>query len=168
MTDFYIFAHIDHFIKLKNRFIMKKSLLKLLFIVVPVFTLSVACDKDKDSDKTVSIVGTWTATNVVGIEKEDGDIVDEYDGPLSYSLEYVFNGDKTGKEVYPDDNEDYAFIWSLSGNTLTLTFIDYEDVEVYTVKELSKSKLVLFDSWSEEDEGVLYESNETLTCTRKN
>lgn len=112
------------------------KILKLLAMLCVITTVSVSvtsCNKDDDDDKN-GIVGTWR---------------DTYDDGWD---EYTFNDDGTYVSTVYDKGETdkYRGTYTYNHPTLKLTYRDEdgdEDYEIYTVKSISSSELLLEDEW---------------------
>ena len=126
-----------------------------------------ACSKDESNDEDKSqdvtpnaIIGTWKEIASEGWEIEEGE-KNEWNETYNDPNEYwgmTLNANGTGGyfEYFDGKLWDGSFKWKLSGNKLTITDIDYEDTETYTIESLSSNTLVL--SWEWEDEyGQEYE-----------
>ena len=134
---------------------------KLLYTFLAVSIIFSSCKKDDDDTTTpaASIVGTWTATNVVGdssfIVSYMGVTVDSLSssGTITAtpemaesptSLEFLSSGTVYAEFSY--NNEIDTFTYTTSGNTLTITDSDGSSFDIdYTVSQ-SDLALVSGDS----------------------
>lgn len=147
---------------------MKK---KLFLIVAAMFAVvSFSACSDDDDNKDASIVGTWQITYYEGWATfSDGTRDDWSDAyPLTsegnYYWTYTFNENGTCVQTdYSDNKNDDSspmhFTYSVNGNTLTMTESTGEFQNVFQIKKLSQSQLVLFRSG--EDAHEKFEETET-------
>tara|TARA_B110000967_G_scaffold8195_1_gene8233 strand:+ start:262 stop:633 length:372 start_codon:yes stop_codon:yes gene_type:complete len=96
---------------------MKTTIKSGLVLVLSIITFF-SCSKDDDSGSIrTELVGTWT-----------GILNDADDGP-SYII-VTYNSDGTG--TLQEDLETLGFNWEATSNTVTLSFIDTEDIVILT------------------------------------
>ena len=144
---------------------------KLFLIVAAMFAVvSFSACSDDDDNKDASIVGTWQITYYEGWATfSDGTRDDWSDAyPLTsegnYYWTYTFNENGTCVQTdYSDNKNDDSspmhFTYSVNGNTLTMTESTGEFQNVFQIKKLSQSQLVLFRSG--EDAHEKFEETET-------
>ena len=121
---------------------MKKIFLMLMCAITMVGFSS--CEKD-DKVKDSKIIGIWDLVYEEDIK--DGEIVDRYEYEEG-EYYYEFKKDGTGSWVENDVNDvDDMERWSLDSEILTVVFGE-EDVEIYTIIELTKDEMIL-----EEEDG---------------
>lgn len=120
-----------------------------------------SCSDDEESvGSTDDLIGAWSVVQKEGYEKYDGETY-----PLNETIPegketYVFNADQT-----LGGNIDTG-TWSYKGNKLTLDYTkneDEEDVEVWTVLELTSIRLV--KEYREKDGGDEFYMK--VTCKKK-
>ena len=120
---------------------MKKiSYLVVLFVALSsVFS---SCKKDDDDDNnSAKIVGKWNLKKEIEKEYANNqlDETDEYTYPAGAYLEFKSGGTLIWNE---DGSDPEAYSYRVDGNKLTILEAG-EDDEVYTIDELTSSKLVL-------------------------
>ncbi|MBD5263297.1 MAG: hypothetical protein HDS39_04405 [Bacteroides sp.] len=140
---------------------MKK--IRNYFVLMMVALMSVAsftsCNGDDDDDPdspagNSKIVGTWKAVHVISTCKENGKIVDQYDGPVegTHIREFTSNG----KLIVTDGSSVVTGVYVLSGDKLTGTS-EYGETEVLYVKKLDSRTLELESTFKETDNGYTHE-----------
>lgn len=133
-----------------------------------------SCSDDDDDDSISNIenlYGTWHPILDEGWEKEDGEIVDEWDidvTPSDYNdyerrefteneiYEYYYYGGKWQKDSYP-------YEYTLKGNRIYISNWDDGATPNITIKSLSENQLILESHVSEEEDGVAYEYYNKIT-----
>ncbi len=163
----------------------KMRFLFAYFILLLTSFVFVSCDKESDLDSK-SLVGDWIVINEKGYEIWNGD-KDTFDNdyPESDYEDYqeVFRFKETDKglfmtvldysEVSEIDDESYYVKVELRGNEIVPLFEEDEDdfsVEEMTfeIRELSSTRLVLYnyEKYNDEDGEGSFES--TITCKKLN
>lgn len=134
-------------------------------------------EKDKDSGGDVNVqllVGTWQQTISSGWEKEDGEIIDEWNYNSDDQQRFSLNRDKSC-DVYELDSNDK---WEHSGSGKWRYADGY--LEMYDIVEngsrqeatkgrvvsLSENKLVWEIYEKDTDYGITYEYYDVITYTR--
>lgn len=119
-----------------------------------------ACSDDDDDYNTEDLIGTWELTRLQGWDEDEDGEKETWDDEISDEfLEFKANG--TGQGYYSDYK--YSIKWKLEGDQLTIIEVDDDNyTETYAIKELTDTKLVLFQSWSEEG----YKGEDTYTFKR--
>jgi len=125
-----------------------------LFILMATFT---ACDKDEgpEIDADASIVGYWQATKEIKIEFENGKKVDEStDNSPDFIIEL-----RSDNRVYQDG--ELTGTYQISSDKKKITLNNEDGTTVFDIKQLSKSALVLYTEYKEQDpeEGDTYQEN---------
>ena len=124
---------------------MKK--IRNYFVLMMVALMSVAsftsCNGDDDDDpespaSNSKIVGTWRCVHEKYIYKENGKVVEEYDGPYEGLLLYEFTS--KGILIMTESGDAEMATYTLSGDKLTITN-DEGDTGVVYVKKLNKNNL---------------------------
>jgi hypothetical protein len=114
-----------------------------------------SCDNGTESS---DLVGSWKQVHEYGFEKIDGEIIDEWDEPVTDEEITTFKNDGTGTW------EDETFTWSLSGKTLTMNFASEEAGSGnYTVEKLTSSEAVISMTEKYEEDGVDLEGYYRMT-----
>lgn len=138
---------------------MKKILL-LAAVMFAAVTFS-ACSDDDDKMNPNNIIGTW---QIIEIHENDS-YSDEIWPTENDYYTYTFNDNGTAILKWHDgSNEVYNYTYSINGNVLTLQ--EKNETEpmtyIFQIKELTKSRLVLFErEVNPDDENDVYEA--TLT-----
>lgn len=138
---------------------MKKILL-LAAVMFAAVTFS-ACSDDDDKMNPNNIIGTW---QIIEIHENDS-YSDEIWPTENDYYTYTFNDNGTAILKWHDgSNEEYNYTYSINGNVLTLQ--EKNETEpmtyIFQIKELTKSRLVLFErEVNPDDENDVYEA--TLT-----
>ena len=109
---------------------MKKSTKTLFVLLLSVITFY-SCSKDDDSSSSIrtELVGTWT-----------GFLNDSDDGSIYIIATY--NSDGTGN--LESDLETQRFNWEATSNTVTLSFIDLDDIAILTYTLTDDNDTVTF------------------------
>ncbi len=135
---------------------MKKSALLVLLLTAIAFT---GCKKDKDEDSNL-IVGKWYTKKMYDVSYVNGVKQGEYtdtDFTSSDYMEFFDNG-----KVKDSDEDEYTY--KLDGKTIILADIDDpSDVEVYQIKTLTKTDLVVGEEVSYSSQGVTYKNVSEIT-----
>ena len=139
--------------------------MKKLFPIVAAMFVAVsfsACSDDDDKDVNPNqIIGTW---QIIEIHENDS-YSDEIWPTESDYYTYTFNENGTAILKWHDgSNEEYNYNYSINGNVLTMN--EKNETEpmtyIFQIKELTKSRLVLFEhEVNPDDENDVYEA--TLT-----
>ena len=139
--------------------------MKKLFLIVAAMFVAVsfsACSDDDDKDVNPNqIIGTW---QIIEIHENDS-YSDEIWPTYSDYYTYTFNENGTAILKWHDgSNEEYNYNYSINGNVLTMN--EKNETEpmtyIFQIKELTKSRLVLFEhEVNPDDENDVYEA--TLT-----
>ena len=138
---------------------MKKMLL-LAAVMFAAVTFS-ACSDDDDKMNPNNIIGTW---QIIEIHENDS-YSDEIWPTESDYYTYTFNENGTAILKWHDgSNEEYNYNYSINGNVLTMNEKNTTEpmTYIFQIKELAKSRLVLFEhEVNPDDENDVYEA--TLT-----
>jgi hypothetical protein len=120
---------------------MKKTTLFLLLTVLVSFS---ACEKKEDDDNSVKIIGKWNLKKEVEKEYLNNTLTttDESTYSTGAYVEFKSNG---ALEWNEDGSDPENYSYKVDGDKLTVN--DGGEPEVFTIEELSSSKLVI----SEED-----------------
>ena len=137
---------------------------KLFLIVAAMFAVVSfsACSDDDDKDVNPNqIIGTW---QIIEIHENDS-YSDEIWPTESDYYTYTFNENGTAILKWHDgSNEEYNYNYFINGNVLTMNEKNTTEPMTYIlqIKELTKSRLVLFEhEVNPDDENDVYEA--TLT-----
>ena len=137
---------------------------KLFLIVAAMFAVVSfsACSDDDDKDVNPNqIIGTW---QIIEIHENDS-YSDEIWPTESDYYTYTFNENGTAILKWHDgSNEEYNYNYSINGNVLTMNEKNTTEpiTYIFQIKELTKSRLVLFEhEVNPDDENDVYEA--TLT-----
>lgn len=137
---------------------------KLFLIVAAMFAVVSfsACSDDDDKDVNPNqIIGTW---QIIEIHENDS-YSDEIWPTESDYYTYTFNENGTAIFKWHDgSNEEYNYNYSINGNVLTMNEKNTTEpmTYIFQIKELTKSRLVLFEhEVNPDDENDVYEA--TLT-----
>ena len=137
---------------------------KLFLIVAAMFAVVSfsACSDDDDKDVNPNqIIGTW---QIIEIHENDS-YSDEIWPTESDYYTYTFNENGTAILKWHDgSNEEYNYNYSINGNVLTMNEKNTTEpmTYIFQIKELTKSRLVLFEhEVNPDDENDVYET--TLT-----
>ena len=122
---------------------MKKTTLFLLLTILISFS---ACEKNDDDNNSVKIIGKWNLKKEVEREYLNNTLTstDDYTYPNGAYIEFKTNGTLEWNED-GSDPENYSD--RVDGDKLTIKEDPDRDPEVFTIEELSSSKLTI----SEED-----------------
>jgi hypothetical protein len=143
----------DMFMKTKLFCLLGCMLLALGFI---------SCSSDDDEELNNDLVGCWLLIGDEGWEKEDGEIVDEWDEPDSDNIYIYFYENGTGAQR--EYGYDWQFTWSVNSNKLTITA--YGTTGTGTIKTLNSTTLVVESQEKYTTDGVAYESYSKETYRR--
>ncbi len=120
-----------------------------------------ACSDDDDKMNPNNIIGTW---QIIEIHENDS-YSDEIWPTESDYYTYTFNENGTAILKWHDgSNEEYNYNYSINGNVLTMNEKNTTEpmTYIFQIKELAKSRLVLFEhEVNPDDENDVYEA--TLT-----
>ncbi|WP_302958437.1 lipocalin family protein [Alistipes finegoldii] len=137
---------------------------KLFLIMAAMFAVVSfsACSDDDDKDVNPNqIIGTW---QIIEIHENDS-YSDEIWPTESDYYTYTFNENGTAILKWHDgSNEEYNYNYSINGNVLTMNEKNTTEpmTYIFQIKELTKSRLVLFEhEVNPDDENDVYEA--TLT-----
>lgn len=137
---------------------------KLFLIVAAMFAVVSfsACSDDDDKDVNPNqIIGTW---QIIEIHENDS-YSDEIWPTESDYYTYTFNENGTAILKWHDgSNEEYNYNYFINGNVLTMNEKNTTEpmTNIFQIKELTKSRLVLFEhEVNPDDENDVYEA--TLT-----
>jgi len=137
---------------------------KLFLIVAAMFAVVSfsACSDDDDKDVNPNqIIGTW---QIIEIHENDS-YSDEIWPTESDYYTYTFNENGTAILKWHDgSNEEYNYNYFINGNVLTMNEKNTTEpmTYIFQIKELTKSRLVLFEhEVNPDDENDVYEA--TLT-----
>lgn len=115
----------------------------LLFLLVGIGFTSCSDDDDKDTNDNISIssiIGTWE--------------LNEEDLPYGYYYRMTFKTGGIG--YYEEKGSEYfkeGFTYTYKNDILTIRYDDeYDDIDRYSIKSISKSKLILIDKYDDEKE----------------
>ncbi|WP_025741220.1 lipocalin-like domain-containing protein [Aquimarina pacifica] len=142
---------------------------KLNLLILLVTTIFASCSKDDDatSFSEANLIGTWTWT----ASEEDGEQYELDECDMMDTI--IFSSDKTGSETYYYSNGDTcevdfsgAFEWSLSGDTLSVTYLEDEETYIPTILDLNETTLILEYSGSYEEDGETIEYSYIDTYTK--
>ena len=134
--------------------------------------MSVACfsscngDDDDDPDSPAGngkIVGTWKCVHESSICKENGKIVDQYDGPYEGSLLWEFTS--SGAMIVTESGDVEIGTYKLSGDKLTATS-EYGETDVMYVKKLDSKNLEVEITFKETDNGYTHEDYSYVTFVK--
>ena len=136
---------------------------KLFLIVAAMFAVVSfsACSDDDDKMNPNNIIGTW---QIIESQETDSESDEIWPTENDYYT-YTFNDNGTAILKWHDgSNEVYNYTYSINGNVLTLQ--EKNETEpmtyIFQIKELTKSRLVLFEhEVNPDDENDVYEA--TLT-----
>ena len=139
--------------------------MKKLFLIVAAMFAAVsfsACSDDDGKDVNPNqIIGTW---QIIEIHENDS-YSDEIWPTESDYYTYTFNENGTAILKWHDgSNEEYNYNYSINGNVLTMNEKNTTEpmTYIFQIKELTKSRLVLFEhEVNPDDENDVYEA--TLT-----
>ncbi|BFK46758.1 lipocalin family protein [Alistipes sp. i18-0019-D1] len=138
--------------------------MKKLFLIVAAMFAAVsfsACSDDDDKMNPNNIIGTW---QIIEIHENDS-YSDEIWPTESDYYTYTFNENGTAILKWHDgSNEEYNYNYSINGNVLTMNEKNTTEpmTYIFQIKELAKSRLVLFEhEVNPDDENDVYEA--TLT-----
>lgn len=139
--------------------------MKKLFLIVAAMFAAVsfsACSDDDDNKIDPNqIAGTW---QIIEIHENDS-YSDEIWPTESDYYTYTFNENGTAILKWHDgSNEEYNYNYSINGNVLTMNEKNTTEpmTYIFQIKELTKSRLVLFEhEVNPDDENDVYEA--TLT-----
>lgn len=143
-----------------------KSLMIAALAVMASITLA-SCSDDDDSPigSKEDLIGRWESVHETGWEKEDGEIVDEWDD-YGKSLRWDFYADGTwaGQEWTGSrwGSAEYG-TYNYKGGTLTITGDDWDEPDIIKVIKLTSSGLVVEGSYSEREYGIKYEEYNRIT-----
>ena len=137
---------------------------KLFLIVAAMFEVVSFSACSDDDDKNVNpnqIIGTWQIIEI----RENDSYSDEIWPTESDYYTYTFNENGTAILKWHDgSNEEYNYNYSINGNVLTMNEKNTTEpmTDIFQIKELTKSRLVLFEhEVNPDDENDVYEA--TLT-----
>lgn len=137
---------------------------KLFLIVAAMFAVVSFSACSDDDDKNVNpnqIIGTWQIIEI----RENDSYSDEIWPTESDYYTYTFNENGTAILKWHDgSNEEYNYNYSINGNVLTMNEKNTTEpmTDIFQIKELTKSRLVLFEhEVNPDDENDVYEA--TLT-----
>ena len=110
---------------------MKTTIKSVLVLALSIVTFLSCSSKDDDSSNSIrtELVGTWT-----------GFLNDSDDGSIYIIATY--NSDGTGN--LESDLETQRFNWEATSNTVTLSFIDLEDIAILTYTLTDNNNTVTF------------------------
>lgn len=141
----------------------KKNYVWLFGLLLSVITLGfAACSDDDGPGSSADLVGLWQSVSSTGWYKEDGKIVEQWEDEEEDDYRIRFNEDGTVEDFERYNgkwNGRYVGTWKYKDGKVYV-YDDDEEVEVYTVKELTSSRLVWEyhdkstdskDSWEEYD-----------------
>jgi hypothetical protein len=128
-----------------------------------------SCSDDDGVGSGENLVGTWEIIHDEGWERVDGVTNSEWDDYDNY-LRLLFEEDKTFvmQEYYGNRwHKELYGTWSLKSGKLKLYSEDSEDEpEVYTVKTLNATTLIIEMSDKYKEDGETWEEFNRLTFTR--
>ena len=129
---------------------------KILFVLMSVMTLIFSACSDGIGSSS-DLIGTWEAVSETRWEKRDGVVTNEFYDDLSGSIRITFNKNGTYVLTYlgGDTDDSSEGEWSYSKGILIL---DYDEEDPWSIKELTRSKLVVEGYTSSSVNGVFYES----------
>ena len=144
-----------------KRIATMKKLFLIMAAMFAVVSFS-ACSDDDDKDVNPNqIIGTW---QIIEIHENDS-YSDEIWPTESDYYTYTFNENGTAILKWHDgSNEEYNYNYSINGNVLTMNEKNTTEpmTYIFQIKELTKSRLVLFEhEVNPDDENDVYEA--TLT-----
>ena len=110
---------------------MKTTIKSVLVLALSIVTFLSCSSKDDDSSNSIrtELVGTWT-----------GFLNDSDDGSIYIIATY--NSDGTGN--LESDLETQRFNWEATSNTVTLSFIDLEDIAILTYTLTDNNNTITF------------------------
>lgn len=126
-----------------------------------------SCSKD-DEEKApeinqANLIGKWQSTWEKVIELKDGKEVVTFDEANTLRF-WEFKADGTCKQ----DEDTNVYKWSLKDNELTIIDDVRDFTDIYIVKELAASKLVLaFEDWDNTDDGGTELDDRTIFTYKK-
>ena len=142
--------------------------LRIIGMAVVAIIMSVnfaACGDDDDDFSTADLEGLWEGISSDFVEKENGQVIDEGTEDLS-DQRMKFNSDGTVIGYYKTNGrwemEDEVGTWSYKDGKL-YTSVEGEGEMIANIIELNSERLVIGGSYSETEDGVKYEYQETST-----
>ncbi len=143
---------------------MKKIKLFVMLLAVAAIT---SCEKDDSTNDSSSILGKWYIKQTVETEFEGGIEVDKETETDFNSQDYV-EFTSGGRMIEKDhsgysDERNYSIV---SGKLILSEIGDPNDKEEYEIKELTASKLVLYNDETEVYQGVTYREIVEVTFQR--
>lgn len=111
-----------------------KAMVMLLFVVS--MTALTSCKKEAEN----LIVGKWECTSAIATLDDETEIVSQYIGWV-----WLFNNDGIVTTEYNGEESETPIVstakYVIDDNQLTFTSLNNEETIVYTIKELTSSKL---------------------------
>jgi hypothetical protein len=140
---------------------------KNLFSLLPFFILALfvftGCNKDKDEVKPAiktQVTGVWKFESTRWVSFENGTITDdETDYGTTETIEFKSDGAVINKSI----NTTYTGTWALTDSDKKMMLSVDGESNVWDIKEVSGSKLVLFHAMSEVQDGVTYKDEVTIS-----
>lgn len=140
---------------------------KNLFSLLPFFILALfvftSCNKDKDEVKPAvktQVTGVWKFESSRWVSFENGTITDdETDYGTTETIEFKSDGTVVNKSI----NTTYNGTWALTDSDKKMMLSVDGDSNVWDIKEVSASKLVLFYTETEVQDGITYKDEMTIS-----
>ena len=140
--------------------IKRFTLIALVAVVATLF----ACKKDKAEKNTDRLVGKWNMNHTLEVLYENGKEIDrDEDDGQGQTVE--FKSDGTGVSSYDDGSENFK--WSATATELKITEESDSEADVYTIKSLSKTELVLVEEYVEVEGNTTYREVVETKFTKK-
>jgi hypothetical protein len=143
---------------------------KNLFSLLPFFILALfvftGCNKDKDDVKPAvktQVTGVWKFESNRWVSFEDGTVVDD---ETNYGTTQTFEFKSDGTVINKSINTTYNGTWALTDSDKKMMLSLDGESNVWDIKEVNASKLVLFQSASEVEDGVTYKYEITVTLKK--
>jgi hypothetical protein len=143
---------------------------KNLFFLLPCFVLALfiftGCNKDKDQVKPAvktQVAGVWKFESTRWVSFENGTVADdETDYGTTETIEFKSDGTVINKSI----NTTFTGTWALTDSDKKMMLSLDGESNVWDIKAVSASKLVLFHAMSEVEDGVTYKDEITISLKK--
>jgi hypothetical protein len=124
------------------------------------------CNKDKDQVKPAvktQVAGVWKFESTRWVSFENGTVADdETDYGTTETIEFKSDGTVINKSI----NTTFTGTWALTDSDKKMMLSLDGESNVWDIKAVSASKLVLFHAMSEVEDGVTYKDEITISLKK--
>lgn len=138
---------------------MKRFTLFALLLAVVTIT---GCKKDDDEKAAENIIGKWYPTSSIETEYLNGKMISQ---ETETDFDNGFTEFRSNGTAVDDDGDEYTY--KITGSKLTMRENGDDDDEVYDIKKINSSELVIFGESTYENGADKYRYTSEITFKKK-